>query len=194
MDDRKFLIYKFTSPSGKSYIGQTCNLYRREIIHRNTRGCRAFSDAIKKYGWDSFAFEILAEDLNLTQANDLEIKLISSHGTLAPNGYNLVAGGRNGLRSDETKTRMSIAQSGKTISDDARLKMSLAKIGKQLSDNHKESLSRARIGRVFSDETKAKISASLKGKKHSTERRANISAGKKKGPLKRPIDQPVIDA
>ena len=54
-------IYKYTSPSGKSYIGQTS----RDPEKRARRGegykdSPKFYNAIKKYGFDSFQFEILS--------------------------------------------------------------------------------------------------------------------------------------
>lgn len=60
---RDYLIYMHTSPSGKSYIGQTNNLHRRDIVHKNTNGCRRFALAIKKYGLDNFTHKVLIDNL-----------------------------------------------------------------------------------------------------------------------------------
>jgi predicted GIY-YIG superfamily endonuclease len=47
---KKYLIYKHTSPSSKSYIGQTKQYKRRCYEHQYYNGCIAFKNAIKKYG------------------------------------------------------------------------------------------------------------------------------------------------
>ncbi|MDD4242702.1 MAG: NUMOD3 domain-containing DNA-binding protein [Bacilli bacterium] len=104
---KKYLIYKFTSPSGKSYIGQTCDLKRRKILHKNTNTCRAFHNAIKKYGFENFIEEILKENLTLEDANTFEEIYIEQYNTLAPNGYNLLSGGLNKIPSEETLNKMS---------------------------------------------------------------------------------------
>lgn len=91
-----YLIYKHTSPSGKSYIGQTGAFKRRTQEHLSSKSCcRAFLKAIQKYGWESFTHEILAQELTLDEANRLEKKYIVEHNTLVPNGYNLTSGGSN---------------------------------------------------------------------------------------------------
>ena len=77
-----YLIYKLTSPSGKSYIGQTNNIRKRINSHKSSKNkCIAIKNAIQKYGWDNIQLTILAEDLSIIQANELETELINSHTT-----------------------------------------------------------------------------------------------------------------
>ena len=61
IDNKCFVIYMHTSPSGKSYIGQTNDYNTRCRRHKTDMksGCPAFRDAIKKYGWDNFKWEII---------------------------------------------------------------------------------------------------------------------------------------
>lgn len=174
-----FLIYKHTSPSGKSYIGQTKSYQKRNKEHRLGCGCTAFSKAIRKYGWDSFTHQILAEGLSVEDANQKEIELIQQHGTLVPNGYNLRTGGENGLQSLETRARMSAAQTGKKASAEAKKKMSIAKIGRPLSPDHVKKLSDVRQGHLTSPETRTKISNSLTGHNVSELTKARISLAKR---------------
>ena len=109
-------IYKHTSKSGKSYIGQTYNKNGPEARWRNGLGYsnrQVFGKAIEKYGWDYFTSSILhrVEEDNLDdlikRLNSLESSEILKHNTMLPNGYNLTSGGLNEIISNETKTKQS---------------------------------------------------------------------------------------
>lgn len=87
--------------NGMAYIGQTMmTVEKRWKYHcyKNST-CRFLSSAIKKYGENNFKIEILEETERFTKEelvkilNALEIKLISLHNTMAPDGYNLNIGG-----------------------------------------------------------------------------------------------------
>jgi hypothetical protein len=68
-------IYKITSPSGNCYVGQSVNIEKRWMAHRYSvkkeRHNRAFTNAVKKYGIDSFVFEIL-EECSVDELTDRE--------------------------------------------------------------------------------------------------------------------------
>lgn len=87
-------IYKYTSPSGKSYIGQTVRSLSERAGHngKNYKGCSLFFRAIQKYGLKNFDVEILAE-VPRKQLNEQEKRYIHLFNSLAPNGYNISAGG-----------------------------------------------------------------------------------------------------
>lgn len=60
------LIYRYVSPSGKSYIGQTTDELKRKRQHKQAAYNEKdklynykFHTAIRKYGFDSFKYEIL---------------------------------------------------------------------------------------------------------------------------------------
>lgn len=90
-------IYKYTSPSGKSYIGQT----QRTLAERSgSRGqgyndCPIFHQAILKYGFSNFEVSILAE-VKIEQLDEAERKYIHLFNTIVPNGYNDNMGGQCG--------------------------------------------------------------------------------------------------
>lgn len=105
-------IYCYTNKiNNKKYVGQTNNLERRKRQHIQDsihlhKGHEIsynlpFHAAIRKYGIDNFDFEILEiiDTENWEEVNQLEMKYIQSQQSLAPNGYNLTAGGeaRQGL-------------------------------------------------------------------------------------------------
>lgn len=57
---KNYCVYKHTSPSNKVYIGITSQEPERRW--KNGNGYKKnlyFTKAIKKYGWDNFAHEIL---------------------------------------------------------------------------------------------------------------------------------------
>lgn len=160
-----FCIYKHTSPSGKSYIGQTKDYNSRCVSHKKSANCRAFSSAIKKHGWDSFTHEILKENLSIEEANFWEEFYIKEHLTISPYGYNLNFGGNNRLASDETRLRLSLSTRERNIGN-VHSKETREKISKSLS---------GRKNKPCSEEIKLKISGSNKGKVRSKEHRLLMS-------------------
>lgn len=87
-------VYKYTSPSNKSYVGMTNDLERREKEHSIAdMSCPKFHAAIVKYdGIKSFDKTILEYNLSREDAKELEkyyIKFFDSF----ENGYNCTTGG-----------------------------------------------------------------------------------------------------
>lgn len=97
-----YLIYCYTSPSQKRYIGQTCeSLFKRagkDGVRYKTSS--AFWKAIQKYGWEYFQnhCEILATAKTQEEANRLESYFINLyHTTDKKYGYNILSGGYDGF-------------------------------------------------------------------------------------------------
>jgi hypothetical protein len=97
-DKRIGYIYRHTSPSGKSYIGQTVHdpmkRWAQHVLSatKNLNMCTAFERAIRKHGSENF----LHETLLITNAcflDQYEVKFIDMYNTISPRGYNLRAGG-----------------------------------------------------------------------------------------------------
>lgn len=94
------VIYRYVSPNGKSYVGQTTDEHKRKLCFNNKKyysGSR-LDNAIKKYGAENFTYEVLyrneyltieeaIEDLNLKEQEYIE-KFDSYN-----NGYNMTVGG-----------------------------------------------------------------------------------------------------
>ena len=97
-------IYKYTSPSGKSYIGQTIRSLKERAGHngKNYKGCSLFYQALKKYGLKNFMVEVLAE-VKKDQLDAAEIKYIQLFNSLAPSGYNMTTGGKTARLSNKIK-------------------------------------------------------------------------------------------
>jgi len=97
------LIYKITSPDGKSYIGQTIRTFEKRVLeHKNPNSkCPVISRAISKYGPENMSFEIVEDDIPMEQLDEKEMFYIIMFNSLTPNGYNLTGGGQDGKFSDE---------------------------------------------------------------------------------------------
>ena len=126
------MIYSFTSPSKKMYVGQTTSnrFSERMCKHKNTDECPAFHRAIKKYGWDTMkkGFEILAFTDDLESLDELEIKFIKQYNSFK-NGYNCTegGGGHRGLKpSAETRKKKSEAMKNHYKDPEERKKQSEA--------------------------------------------------------------------
>ena len=167
------VIYKYTSLSGKCYIGQTIDEERRR---RDFLGIKKIysgpkiNRAREKYGPENFKYDVLVrvesdneEELH-NYLNILEIGFIKIYDSIN-NGYNACDGGQKSVtgfhHSEETKKKMSEMKKGKPswnkgipMSDEAKKKLSISQKGHKHFSNH------------LSEETKRKISESHKGKKY----------------------------
>lgn len=110
MEDKLFTVYRHISPSGKVYIGITCQDVKNRWQNGKTyRESTHFRRAIRKYGWKNIKHEILFTDLPKQRAIDLEISLIKHYKGLGIS-YNITDGGEgtNGFHhSLESRHKMS---------------------------------------------------------------------------------------
>lgn len=106
--DNNRVIYCLEFPNGKKYIGQTKNINKRIINYKynDTRNQHKIHNALKKYGFECVIFTIIAENLNLQQANELEIHYIKEFKCIE-NGYNISAGGnKSPTEQEEVKQKL----------------------------------------------------------------------------------------
>lgn len=147
------IIYKYTGPNGKSYIGQTIHEKIRQAEHKKaadngkqTKFCRA----IRKYGFENFDYSVLVsfETENralLDKVLDIfEIYYIAKFKTIK-HGYNITKGGEGGT-----------TNLGKKVSKEIRRKHSLAMKGRKLSEEHKAKISQALKGRKITWDNRPK--------------------------------------
>ena len=108
MPVRLGLIYKFTSPSNKSYVGKTVQSFSKRMYgHRKKSStCTALKNAINKYGWAEMKREIVEENIPEDQLDQREKYWIKTYNTITPHGYNLREGGDGGSLSDIAKVRI----------------------------------------------------------------------------------------
>lgn len=122
----KGIIYKYTNQvNGKVYIGQTINEYKRKYSHSKALNSwrSYFHEAVKKYGIDSFSYEVL-KTIDRDNSQDLKIELdkeeqryiaeYKSNNKLY--GYNLTIGGSGTLgikQSEESNAKRSKSMKAK---------------------------------------------------------------------------------
>jgi len=176
MEDRAYIVYKHTSPSGKVYIGitkQTANgRWKNGFGYQSSPH---FWSAIQKYGWGNFAHEILFDGLKRDDACKKEKELILQFHSLNPAfGYNQKTGGDIGSQlskeslkklSDSCKKfyaehpevvkRISEKNKGYKHTDEAKAKMSEAAKNRHytLSDEWKQKIGNSNKARITSDAT-----------------------------------------
>ena len=179
MSKSNYCVYKHTSPSGKSYIGQTNNYSKRCARHRANIESSVFGAAIKKYGWDNFTHEILRNGLTIEEANIIETLMIQQHNTISPNGYNLQSGGKNTKMHADTRKKIGAIHKGKSLSLEHLEKLRLANTGRIPSQETRDRISSSNMGRIASDSQKIKQSLAMKGRTLSDEHKKAISEGGK---------------
>ena len=172
-------IYKITSPNGRVYIGQSRNIQKRFSGYRRMKSIdqSRLHASLLKYGLDNHVFEII-EECEFLELNKRERFYQDMYEVLGPKGLNCVLTSTDILpevKSEETRRRISVSNTGKKHTESAKNKVSIANIGKVLSPESRKKLSEARKGMVFSEETKKRISESKKGKK--TKRDYSLSTG-----------------
>ena len=185
------VIYRYKSPSGKYYIGQTIdeNSRRRAFLTYNAQyGGRKIDNARRKYGPENFEYTVL---IKITGDNPEEVKNylnILEEGFIKmydsfKNGYNSTTGGDSRILSEESRKILSEAHKGQV----SHMK------GKHLSEETKQKLSKSLRGMKawnkgipMSEEQKKKLSEVhkgkttwMKGRKHSQETRRKISESNK---------------
>lgn len=167
----QYSVYIHTNKAnGKKYIGITKqkpeNRWGKDGVNYKNK-CPHFWNAILKYGWDSFAHDIIATELNQEDACRMEIEMIAQFKTQDRRyGYNTMEGGTAPSIPDEVRAKMSASMQGNRnglghpCSDEKKNKISRAQKGKTLTEEHKKHISEAKKGKThksLSDESRKKI-------------------------------------
>ena len=183
------VIYRYKSPSGKYYIGQTIDESQRRVVFLN-QNCRyggnKIDSARKKYSPENFEYTVLmkvtGDDPEEVKQylNTLEIGFIRMYDSYNT-GYNSTIGG-GGLpghkHSEETKQRISLKKylynpvkgkpspkKGIPMSEESKKKMSEARLGKTPWNKGLKGVQPGYwVGKTRSEETRKKISENRKGK------------------------------
>ena len=165
---------------------------------------------IKKYKFENFIINILAENINSQDELDkLEVHYIKFYDSIK-NGYNIREGGSKGKLNKETIMKMKKAHKNQIPTKFCRQRASITNKGKIISEEHKKILRECRLGTKLNNKIKEKISNSLKhtwkmkskkykkdfgekvssrqtGRKFSEQRKKAISESRKGQPAKNRI-------
>jgi group I intron endonuclease len=192
-----YSIYKVTNKvNGKSYIGFTGKTLERRVYEhiyrsKNTDRNEYFMNAIRKYGCESFEWEILCQSFDgnylLETMEPYFIKYYDTH----KNGYNSTLGGEGmiGLiHSEDTKKKISNANKGRPshfkgvrFKDDPNWISPLK--GKIKTLSHRQNLSKSLMGHKNTPEVIEKQRKAMTGRKQTPEhiaKRMKAHIGKKR--------------
>lgn len=113
-----YIIYRAHNiVNNKNYIGFTSSLKTRKYHHRRNADKkinRKFYDAINKYGWNNFQWEILYCSIDREHClNQMEQHFIDEYDSIR-NGYNMCNGGGTPViyPSEQTRLKMSFSHIG----------------------------------------------------------------------------------
>ena len=119
------VIYKFTSPANKGYVGKSVAFKTRVSNHRTEAYAKKDGDwvkktkwkqAIRQFGWDNLRLEILERVPEEVSLDKRERYWIAKLKTKYPNGYNMNKGGGGVIKhTEETKARMSAKADKKPV-------------------------------------------------------------------------------
>lgn len=182
------IIYKFTSPSGKSYIGMTTttienrwkqhvtkwdSLKRKGIIdYRGHGSCPLLYFAFDKYPPEQWTQTKLFEAIDIKELELKEMELIAHYDTIK-NGYNILTGGQRGNygRNLDSAQRQAIAISATDYWNTVGASKRKIEMSERFKTNNP--------GKAFTgnhtDESKVKISKGNKGKIRSEEYKMGVS-------------------
>lgn len=176
-------IYKITSPSGKTYIGQSIDIDNRWKRYYKRLKCKKqpkLFNSLNKYGFENHIFEIIEEclesELEQKETHHKQLELDKVGGDWLKVLFCHLIDGKGGHKSEETKRKMRKPRSEETKLKMSKMrkgipkptgygiKVSLRFLGKKQSIETCINKSKALKGRIFSKEHKEKISKSQKGK------------------------------
>lgn len=118
-----YSIYKFVNKiNNKVYIGYTENINKRLSEHKTLSKSKynKFYNAIRKYGWENFEFEIIYQSKDSEHCkNIMESYFITEYNSFKK-GYNSTLGGEGfkGIMSKESKQKMSKSRNGRFSAKD----------------------------------------------------------------------------
>ena len=172
-----YSVYVHTFPNGKRYVGVTS--WKPEL-RWGANGCNYKNpymiNAIKKYGWNNITHKIVAENLSVEEAEQMEIDLIAKYNSADKRyGYNISNGGIIcRICSEQTKEKLRKANLGKTMSQESKKKISEYQKGQIRSKQVRKNMCIAQKksfhngnNAMHSPEARAKAAIKLKGKKVS---------------------------
>jgi len=173
-------IYKITSPSNKVYIGQSINIDERIRKYKILR-CKnqpKIYNSLKKYGPKNHTFEVI-EECKIEYLTIKEIfykqQLIDEFGWEMALFCDIYDRGVGGLRSQQTRDKISKSNTGKIRSEEYKLNQSNKMKGRKQSPETIQKRTEKNKGKKRTKETCLKLKNSMLGKKRSEETKRKLS-------------------
>lgn len=184
---KKSGIYKIVNNiTGKFYIGQTYNLWKRKKDHwykllGNRHRNQHLQHAWNKYGEDNFEFVpiVICELKELNYYEQKCVDLLNPYYNIRLECVNNNLGLKH---TEETKRKISLGNKGKQFSEETRRKISeyqKSYTHPLSSDETKMKISLSHKGKTFSEEHRRNLSLAVKGTHHSKETREKMSISRK---------------
>jgi len=156
-------IYRWiNNENNKTYVGSSSNmntrLYKYYSAEHLMKHKTPIHNALIKYGYSKFTFEVLeyCEKVDLIAREQYYLDLLKPE-------YNILALANSSLGFKHSKETLELFKN-RTVSENTKTNLSLAATGRILSEGEKTKLSRLRKGIILSDEIRAKISATMTSK------------------------------
>ena len=161
-------IYKITSPSGRTYIGQSIDIEKRFLSYSKLLRCKTQIKLFRSF----LKYEVINHKFEIIEECDIE--LLNERERYYQDLYDVL---NNGLNCKLTNTA---DKSGK-LSEEVKINISKGNIGKKRTEEQKQNISNSLKGRKIpeevclkmkhnalnmSEETKLKMSNSRKGDKN----------------------------
>lgn len=196
MEPYGYIYLVQNSLNGKLYIGQTTtsvsDRWVKHLSHSREGGKKyPLYNAIRKHGADAFAVRVLTVAGDRTALDLKERILIRAYGAMSGSrGYNCRAGGRAGGRmSEETKSKIRDANTGKIRTPEMRERIGVVQRGRKQSAEviamrfanakgrkmpprtaeHTEKLRKVHLGRKQPEDEKLRRAAKNRGRKNTPE-------------------------
>lgn len=192
-------IYKITSPSGKIYIGQSVDVYRRMNQHKTlflrAKNLIRLYRSLKKYGFENHDFEVI-EKCVFEELNNRERYWQDFYNATGKNGLNCIlveTYNQKRIVSQETKDKISknnpkywkgkkmpresveLGIKNRIYTEEYRRKIGEKSKGRKHSEETKERMRQKRLGYKHTNESKLKMSLAAKGRKCSEETKQKLS-------------------
>lgn len=172
-------IYKITSPTGKIYVGQSCNINKRWCRYKRldcVEQIRLFN-SLRFHKPNNHIFEII-EECKREELNNKERYYQDYYEVIGEQGLNCILTETDTLPrfiSESTKEKLRNFNLGKKHTDETKIKMSRSHTGKKLSEDHISRIMKNKKIFKHTEETKLKIGISNKGKKRTIEQKEKFS-------------------
>lgn len=187
------IIYKYTSPSNKVYIGQTIHEHVRYMRHKRSEGDTKFCRAIRKYGFENFTYEVIftidnEDRKRIKEKLDFMERYYIRKFHAYENGYNMTLGGDGAAGTKHTEEfnrkiseRMKENNPAWNMTDEWRLHIGDSQRGKKMSQEFcKKTSERMKANNPMKNpDVAAKSAAAQKGKHLSEEQKKKISESQK---------------